>query len=245
MTLGCPTCGAELLPPAATDFINQFDDNVDRVAMVSFATTATLDVPLEQPFREDITSKADQLVFQGETYVEGGLLLAKTQNERVSAAPGIIRAVVFFTDGLANSFHSTFAGCPPEKAVTGFGNGSFCLADPTTDEVPNNCDCSPAAGDAPPCCPGATLDGNSVIAEAEARALDVANQMRQEGMIVFSIGLGSQVNRNFLLDIANDPRSPAFDPNLPVGEFVFASTAADLESVFQKIGSSVLLRLSK
>jgi hypothetical protein len=77
--------------------------------------------------------------------------------------------------------------------------------------------------------------------------------MRAEnsGMLVYSIGLGSNVDQAFLQQIANDPASSTYDPNQPVGEAVFASNCpssqcnAQLQQVFQTIAAKILLRLTQ
>jgi hypothetical protein len=54
-----------------------------------------------------------------------------------------------------------------------------------------------------------------------------------------------KISQAFLPQVANDPASSTFYPNTPVGEAVFAPTAADLQGVFQTIASEILLRLSR
>ena len=45
--------------------------------------------------------------------------------------------------------------------------------------------------------------------------------------------------------MANDPAASTFNPNQPVGEAVFAPSAADLQQVFLQIAAKILLRLTK
>ena len=77
------------------------------------------------------------------------------------------------------------------------------------------------------------------------RANQVANSMRAQNIVIYSIGLGDKISQAFLQQVANDPASSTFNPNEPVGQAVFAPTAADLQSVFQTIASEILLRLSQ
>ena len=81
--------------------------------------------------------------------------------------------------------------------------------------------------------------------DAMYRAVQVANSMRAQGIVIYSIGLGNTISQAFLQQIANDPASSTFNPNEPVGQAVFAPTAADLQGVFQTIASEILLRLSQ
>jgi hypothetical protein len=77
------------------------------------------------------------------------------------------------------------------------------------------------------------------------RAVQLANGMRAQGIVVYSIGLGDKISAPFLQQVANDPASSTFDSSQPIGQAVFAPTAADLQSVFQTIASKILLRLSQ
>jgi len=67
---------------------------------------------------------------------------------------------------------------------------------------------------------------------------------RQQGSVIYTIGLGNGLDAAFLREIANDPASPAFDPDEPVGEFAQAPTAAELGAVFERLARKIALRLS-
>ncbi len=77
------------------------------------------------------------------------------------------------------------------------------------------------------------------------RAEQLANTMRTQGITVYSIGLGDTINQSYLQQVANDPASPTYDANEPVGLAAFAPTANDLETVFQTIASKIILRLTQ
>jgi hypothetical protein len=101
------------------------------------------------------------------------------------------------------------------------------------------------------CC---TLGVNDSITNAGVNALDNAAQRARDDSITrnlnvytYTIGLGNAPNGvdNALLQrIANDPNANNYDPNKPIGEYVFAPTASQLNQAFSKIASQVL-RLSK
>ena len=95
-----------------------------------------------------------------------------------------------------------------------------------------------------PCGRGQSRSGN-IANDAMYRAVQVANSMRGQNIVIYSIGLGDKISQAFLQQIANDPASSTFNANLPVGQAVFAPTAADLQTVFQTIASEILLRLSQ
>src|SRR5271165_916726 len=81
--------GSKALPPAVTSFINYFDNNNDEVAMVSFASNATIDVPIGYQFITPITNAVNAMKskFGGGTFGLGGLVDGKAQNESVIAQP--------------------------------------------------------------------------------------------------------------------------------------------------------------
>lgn len=90
----------------------------------------------------------------------------------------------------------------------------------------------------------------NVQADAIYRAIGDANAMREQGITVYSIGLGSapaQADPTFLCRVANDPScaGTAYNPNLPAGVYQPAATGADLDQAFQAIASIIRLRLTQ
>jgi Flp pilus assembly protein TadG len=81
--------------------------------------------------------------------------------------------------------------------------------------------------------------------DADYRTVQLANSMRAQNIVVYSIGLGNAINKSFLQQVANDPASSTYNPSQPVGEAVFAPTSATLDSVFSVIASKILLRLTE
>ena len=89
------------------------------------------------------------------------------------------------------------------------------------------------------------LTEDNIANDAMYRAVQVANSMRAQGIVIYSIGLGNKIGQAFLQQVANDPASSTFNANEPIGQAVFAPTANDLDAVFQSIASEILLRLSQ
>ena len=250
--------GALALPPAVKTFISNFDDNLDQVSMISFASTTNLVVSMRKPFKNAITTAVNSLVFNGATYTDGGLQLALQQNNSVAVASGdnVIKIVVLFTDGYANTFQGTW---PTNKTfnVGGFDPppGYYAILDPRTgNQLPNNF--SLFTGPAPSYCPSmvnfVSADGTTksvtpanCTQEGQLRGLATANAIRSTNMYVYCIGLGNTLDRNFILGVANDPAAPTYDPNQPVGAGLFAPNASQLQTVFQQIAAKILLRLTK
>jgi len=243
--------GWSALPPAVQTFIKFFDDNLDQVAMVTFAWTSRVDVPIRNYFTLPIMTATNNMTkssFQGATFAQGGLLDGQTQINSVPATGNVVKVAVFFTDGWANTNQDVLA-CPSNKLVnyggcsageTGCSGWSF-----VDSNTGGSTSCS--ASQFPSQQTGTMLPMSvpNIGNEALFRALKLANTMRSQGIVIYSIGLGSNISKTFLQQIANDPNSPTFDPNQPVGEAVFAPTANDLQSVFQTIASKILLRLTR
>ena len=245
--------GAQALPPAVDNFLTYFDNNTDEVADVSFSSVASVDVPIGTNFLSPITNAVNNMPFGGATYSQGGLLDAQTQINSVPVASGenVVKVAVFFTDGWANTVEDNldcppttllnFGGCAPPEAAVGWCSGVFFM--------------NPSTGNTQSC--GATqfnsqvaggmesLTEDNIANDAMYRAVQVANNLRTQGIVVYSIGLGDKISEAFLQQVANDPASSTFNPNEPVGQAVFAPTASDLNAVFQSIASEILLRLSQ
>ncbi len=105
--------GATALPPAVGTFANYFDNAEDEVAMVSFASNATVDVPIGTDFITPITNAANALSghFSGGTFGLGGLTLGKSQIESVPVDPDqhVVKVGVYFTDGYVNVIQDTLS----------------------------------------------------------------------------------------------------------------------------------------
>ncbi len=265
--------GASALPPAVGTFVNYFDNSQDKVAMVSFASNATVDVAIGTNFITPITNAAKALSgnFSGGTFGHGGIMLGKAQNESVPVDPGqnVVKVAVYFTDGKANVIQDTLS-CKSVMTLYNYGGydsgNSVDFFNPSTGislatytsgshgswSPSNFCNPSPPTGFT------SAIDGTTktftrtnVTADAQYRALETANAMRNEGMYIYAIGLGTSVDDAFLQQIANDPASTSYDSSQPEGMAVFAKNcpssqcSAELQQVFQTIAAQILLRLTQ
>jgi len=95
--------GATALPPAVTDFISYFDQGVDNIAEISFSSVDSVDVPMTTSFQTPIDNEMENIVFGGGTFAQAGLQDGFNQILSKPLTPNIIRVVVFFTDGWANT----------------------------------------------------------------------------------------------------------------------------------------------
>jgi Flp pilus assembly protein TadG len=96
------------------------------------------------------------------------------------------------------------------------------------------------------------VDTPPALTEASQNAADnAAIRIRADRTltpVIYTIGLGGTsfqpLDQTFLLRLANDPRSPIYDPSEPGGLFVYAPDATQLNTAFNTVASQIL-RLSK
>jgi len=221
--------------------------------MVSFSTMARVDVPIQTYFTSPITTAANAMSFGGATFSQSGLSNGQTQIDSVPVSVGedVVKVAVFFTDGWANTIQNSlncppattldFGGCAPPEAAVGWCSG-IGFFNPTTGRS-TSC----GASQFPSQSAGGmvSITQTNIATDAMYRSVLVANAMRAEGIVIYSIGLGDKISQTFLQQVANDPASPTFDGNQPIGEAVFAPTASDLNGVFQTIAAQISLRLSQ
>ncbi len=250
------------LPIAVQTFLTYFSDSLDEVALASFASDATLDVGLKHTFTSAINAAVSGFDYTGGTYAQGGLLLAQAQ-ESVNL-PNTLKVVVYFTDGWANTNLDTlscspnpinYGGCaPPEQAVNWCSGISFWFPSNPYPNNPPSCNSTSfraqQPGNSGALTPTSTGQAN-IANDAMYRAIQLANTMRANNVVFYSIGLGDKISTTFLQQIANDPASPTFDSSKPQGMAVFAtscpgtSCVSDLQQKFQTVATDILLRLSQ
>jgi hypothetical protein len=115
--------GAAALQSAGPTFVADFDNATDEVAMISFSSNATVDVPINYNFKTPIDNAIAALHFMGGTFGTGAgnkpILspttgappsLAQLQNDSVVIQPKqkVVKVVVYFTAGLMNTVQDNF-----------------------------------------------------------------------------------------------------------------------------------------
>ncbi len=87
-------------------------------------------------------------------------------------------------------------------------------------------------------------DSPQTLTNAAFIAADnVAYTIRQASQfhpIIYTIGLGSDVNDDFMERLANDPAGSSYDKSKPAGLYIKAPTSSQLQAAFQQIASQVL-----
>ena len=109
---------------AAVTFIEQFDNNRDRVGIVSFGTSANVDYPLSNGFKTNDIAKnlilSQVIPNSAGTNWPTGMWLAYSELLRVND-PNALNSIVFFTDGQPSAFSASF------KMKTS-GTGPKCMS---------------------------------------------------------------------------------------------------------------------
>ncbi|MGB8772289.1 MAG: vWA domain-containing protein, partial [Candidatus Korobacteraceae bacterium] len=197
--------GSAALPTAVTTFINYFDNNNDEVAMISFASDATINVAIGYNFITPITNAVHSMTFAGGTFGPGGLTDAKAQNDSVVVPAGqnAVKVVVYFTDGYVNTIQDylSCSGTPTLYNFGGYDSGSSVdVFNPSTGTSLATYDGVSKWTPSTTCLKNVTkftsaingqlvpLNRANVTADAKYRALQTANAMRAEnpGMLVYS-----------------------------------------------------------
>jgi hypothetical protein len=208
---------------------------------------------MRQPFRTAIKNAANAMNFAGWTCSERGLTNGLAQNSSVTVLPGenVIKVIVFFSDGMANTWYYTFNCGPrnisPDRNLWDPSNGNSANTGCT---VPNTI----------PSIKGGSVNTYSCVAmntEAEDRAERIAYLARAAGNIIYAIGMGDPtapgecggvfraLNPDFLRNLANTPDSQTYNPSQPVGDYAIAANSGELDNVFQTIAAKILLRLTR
>lgn len=270
------------LEDAAALFVDRFDDDLDQFALVTFQLVGATHFELDQPFKDDVVGQIHALRTAGDTNIQEGLRLAREQILGDAARDSAAKVIVFFTDGVATAMRGNFGGRNRVIALPGTGSrfrGAF--NDP--DEIPY--DGVMYVGPAPTgdVCPGGE-GGENVIGgwpgdcsgdlncfgwsasgarpEMALRGLQQADLIREEGILIYSIGLGNfdseevgPPDLDYLCEVANtgeianpsedtEDCDATVDEGQPQGKVYFAPTGDDLEQVFNDVARDLIVRLA-
>jgi hypothetical protein len=132
--------GATALQAAVPQFVGYFTQGLDYLALVSFASSSSINVPITSTFMTPIDNAIQSMTFVGGTFGTGAgagtnysstngppLSLADYQNNSVELPPGAseVKAVVYFTDGLMNTLQDQFSCTNISSSPTLINYGGF------------------------------------------------------------------------------------------------------------------------
>ncbi len=235
------------LQDAAKLFVDYFDDSIDQLGLVSFNLRATDRTALNGSFTASIKNEIDQMTSFSYTNVGEGLRLAQGQITGPAARQRSAKIVVFFTDGRPTAFRGNLNGQDRILTIPQTGSNIAGYYN-NPDQLPSNSSSSPNGCRGWGSCYGWTEP--TARAHARQLGLDRAAEMRQEGIFVYSIGLGNpnladplwQPDMDYLREIANEDGTAGSGPH---GRAYFAPSANELRSVFQQVASDLLVRLAQ
>lgn len=234
------------LQDAAKVFVDNFDDDIDQLGLISFQLRATERFPLTGGFKATIRNEIDQMSSFGYTNPGEGLRLAHGQITGPEVQQRSAKVVVFFTDGRPTAFRGYIDGqdriisLPRVKSrIDGYYDNP--------DQLPINSSASADGCRYFKICFG--WDEPAARQHARQLGLDEASQMRGAGIFVYSIGLGNpnltsyEPDLDYLKMIANE--DGVADSSQPRGKAYFAPSANELRAVFDQVASNLLVRLAQ
>lgn len=129
--------GEQALGPAVQNFVQDFDpnnnDNVDYVSMVTFGSSAVVNVDNAKPFKSSIDSAVSGINWNVTNYTnsQAGLALGQQEILKIPKTPNLLRVLVFFTDGWPNIQGPDLLTCPAHGS-TGASQARllYCGCDP-------------------------------------------------------------------------------------------------------------------
>jgi hypothetical protein len=239
------------LQDAAKSFIDYFDDDMDQLGLVSFHTIAADRHYIDHGFTGSIRSSINAMDSRGYTNTGEGLHKALEQITGPAVRERSVKVVVFFTDGRPTGFRTvtgidrieTIRQTDPINRFNGFFNGPESLDIDVLDHNTTPDGCSGVL----------TCDGVDALTAYEfgrTRGLEVANEIREEDVFLYTIGLGNPFgdpaflpDQDYLRQLANE--DGISDPSQPSGRMYFAPSAAELEEVFRRVAQDILVRLAQ
>ncbi len=245
------------LQRAARSFVTYFSDSMDQFGLVSFHTRAAVRFPLRSHFRLETQRIIQEMRSLGWTNTAEGLELAHRQITSERARDRAVKVVVFFTDGRPTAFRGIIGGqerilavaATSENVVRGyFDNPDQISMDrwdrPAADACRNVVNCKEwTEGGHPP-------HGRRGREIARQLGLEVANRLRADGVYVYAIALGNPLasselarpDLDYLSRLANEHGS--VNPDQPRGRMYYAPTPEDLDAVFRRVATDLVIRLS-
>jgi len=245
------------LQAAAAEFIQNFDDDIDQFGLVSFQTRAASRFQLAHGFRTALATEINGMSSAGYTNYGEGLRLAHQQITSSDVRERSVKVVVFFTDGRPTAFRGMIGGrdrimttaqeLPPEHLGGYYNNPDALPIDGFTSATGcrNVTYCSTWSEQAAPQ-PTASDALNHDLGR------QMANQIRGEGVLLYTIGLGNnttysdpafQPNQAFLQELANVDGTT--NSSQPAGKSYYAPSAAQLRNVFNQVAADLMVRLAR
>ncbi|MFV1986011.1 MAG: VWA domain-containing protein [Gemmatimonadota bacterium] len=240
------------LQNAARNFVGYFDDSIDQLGLVSFQLTGVDRFQIGPNFKRAITSEISAMPSAGDTNMGEGLRLALQQMQRGNIRQTSGKVVVFFTDGRPTATRATIGlpGNPQDRIISTNAATSNAVRGyfDNPDAIPPDILVSPDG------CPDFLVcfgwDEATVRSQSQQAGLVMADAIRSQGIVIYSIALGdpNQIDPlltpdlDYLRSIANE--GGISSPTQPQGRMFFAPSPAELQGVFDLVARDLLVRLA-
>ena len=240
------------LQDAVVDFLAYFDDTIDQFALSHFQMRAETAFSLNGFFTAEMTSDVRNMSSAGDTNTGEGLRLAHEALQTPAVRPRAKQVAIFFTDGRPTAARLNLNGQDRVIAVsvyqTGRVRGYFNGPDNAVN-WPMNRLATPNGCRNVRTCYG--WRENAVRNEARRQGLQRADAIRSDGILLYTIGLGTfgnndplvQPDLQYLRQLANE--NGIENANQPKGRMYFAPTPGDLSAVFSQLAQDLLVRLAQ
>jgi Flp pilus assembly protein TadG len=235
------------LQDAARQFVGHFDEDIDQMGLVSFNLRAESHFEITQPFYSQAIWAINSMVSVSYTNTGEGLRLAHQQFQGAGVRERSAKVVVFFTDGRPTCFRGDIGGQDRVMAAWSGNRVQGYWNDPET--LPMHYQPRPDGCRGVQSCYGYGRD--DVFRVATGNGAYWANQIRDAGILVYTIGLGDtskppghilQPDQDYLRELANE--GGITDPDQPKGRMYFAPSAGELRTVFNLVAQDLLARLT-
>ncbi|MFH1680019.1 MAG: VWA domain-containing protein [Candidatus Eisenbacteria bacterium] len=255
------------LRSGAIQFVDFFDDTMDMMALVRFASGRLTLFHLGYHFKTPMITAISGFTALGNT-TAGHALNAARDELAGEANPTAFRAIIFFTDGRPTSFRDIFTidGNPLDAVIGGYQNPNDHGGDPPEKGLQDPYRIHEWLGiPNPDFLPdGREANNWNILDAAREQTRVAAESARESGIAIFVIALGSpgedewhQPDVPLLVELANvpyadDPLHPGetivnenYDPDEPQGAFFFTPDANELENVFHRLAREIAVRLTR
>jgi hypothetical protein len=234
---------------ASKTFVDQFDEDLDQVGLVSFQLRAASRFGLGKNFKSSVKGQIDGLRSAGDTNMGEGLRIAHAELTSGAERERSAKVVVFFTDGRATGFRGDILGVDRMMAVGRTSKSNLRGYFDLPDLLPLNTAATATFCGGSSNCFGWTPA--SVRQRSKDYGAEQAEALRADGIVVYSIGLGNPKagdpfevpDLDYLREIANE--DGATNSRQPRGKAYFAPSEAELEDVFRQVATDLLVRLAQ
>lgn len=248
---------------AAGNFVGYFDDSMDKMSLTLFSTGTVEPFSLGHNFNGSMSSTISGMDAVDFTNLSDGMISARQQLQS-DTNQASYQAVVFFTDGRPTALRGRFLvdATLVDAVITGdqepFGDVHDQLYEPgyLHRALPGMLYTLPQLPD------GSARTVPELQRQATRNVLAAAGAARDDGVTVYTIGLGNpnnadswkQPDARLLIQMANTPFgtdpetgqtivNPTYDPQQPEGKFYFAPDATALAQIFEQVAQEIVLRL--